>query len=79
VHRDCAARCLSGGIPPALLTADLDGSRRLILLLGEDGKPLRKAAYLQRVGQQVFIHGYLDQSNTFYYLRTNAASIAPLP
>ena len=79
VHRDCAARCLSGGIPPALATTDLDGSRRLILLLGEDGKPLLKADFLQRVGQPVSVHGRVSKSQGLFYLRTRAPNIVPLP
>jgi hypothetical protein len=32
VHRDCAARCIRGGIPPALLVRDANGQSRTILL-----------------------------------------------
>lgn len=32
VHRDCAVRCISGGIPPALLVRDAAGTTRTILL-----------------------------------------------
>ena len=31
VHRDCAARCISGGIPPAFLVRDAEGSRTMLL------------------------------------------------
>src|SRR6516162_2493587 len=34
VHRDCAARCISGGIPPIFVT--LDGERQFVLV-GPDG------------------------------------------
>ena len=33
VHRDCATRCISGGIPPMLVTADAT-----YLLVGTDGR-----------------------------------------
>lgn len=36
VHRDCAVRCISGGIPPALLVRDGKGNSRLVLLSGPD-------------------------------------------
>jgi len=42
VHRDCAARCLSGGIPPIFVTTDpvtTDG-REQFLLVGLDGRAL---------------------------------------
>jgi hypothetical protein len=79
VHRDCAARCLSGGIPPALITTSLDGSPRLVLLLGEDGKPLSKESFLKRVGQPVSLRGTVLKSQGLFYVRTNAARIVPLP
>jgi len=79
VHHDCAARCLSGGIPPALVTRDLDGGARLFLLLGEDGRPLPKPDFLQQVGQPVSIQGQAVESQGLYYLRTSASAIHPLP
>ena len=32
VHRDCAARCISGGIPPGFLVKDAAGKSRVLLL-----------------------------------------------
>ncbi len=32
VHRDCAARCISGGIPPAFLVRDAEGRLTTLLL-----------------------------------------------
>jgi hypothetical protein len=79
VHRDCAARCLSGGIPPGLATSDLDGTHRIVLLIGENGNPLPKSAYLARVGQPVSIHGRAWHSEGLYYLRAGAVGIVALP
>jgi hypothetical protein len=79
VHRDCAARCLSGGIPPALVTSDFGGTSLLFLLLGEDGRPLAKPDFLQRIGQPVSIQGQAFASRGLYYLRTNTSGIQPLP
>ena len=79
VHRDCAARCLSGGIPPALVTRDWDGVTRLFLLIGENGAPLPKADFLQRVGQPVSIQGHAFASEGLDYLRTTASGIQVLP
>jgi len=58
VHRDCAARCISGGIPPALLVRDRDGATRLLLLAGNSGRPLHEEI-LQFVAQPVEISGML--------------------
>jgi hypothetical protein len=40
VHRACAVRCLSGGVPPGLLIRDGSGNAVVALLTGEDGLPL---------------------------------------
>ncbi len=79
VHRDCAARCLSGGIPPALVTKDLDGSSRVVLLIGGDGHPLGKSAWQAVIGQPVSMRGRVKESQGLFYLQTSAADIVALP
>ncbi|MFN7983575.1 MAG: hypothetical protein U0Q11_17145 [Vicinamibacterales bacterium] len=37
-HRDCAALCLRGGIPPALSVTDADGGMSMMLIAGADGQ-----------------------------------------
>jgi hypothetical protein len=56
VHRDCAARCISGGIPPMLLTPNA-----LYLLVGADGRKLNQEL-LQMVGETVEVRGDVLQS-----------------
>lgn len=41
VHRACAVRCLSGGVPPGLLVRDRQGGAIVVLLTGAGGTPLR--------------------------------------
>jgi hypothetical protein len=79
VHRECAALCLKGGIPPALFTHELDGSPNIFLLIDPSGAPLPQSDYLQRVGQLVRIHGRASESNGFCYLRMNGDDIAAIP
>jgi hypothetical protein len=57
VHRDCAALCLSGGIPPLFATNDFRGAPAIFQLTNSNGKPLRAAAFLDRVGQPLRIKG----------------------
>jgi hypothetical protein len=57
VHRDCAVRCLSGGIPPVFATNDFKGSPAVLLLTGPNQKQLPKEAFLDRVAQPTQIHG----------------------
>jgi hypothetical protein len=41
VHRGCAVRCLSGGVPPGLLLRDASGEGRVVLINNPSGRPLR--------------------------------------
>jgi len=41
VHRACAVRCLSGGVPPGLLLRDTEVNGTVILLMGTAGTPLQ--------------------------------------
>jgi len=79
VHRDCATRCLSGGIPPAFVTNDLLGSPALFLLTDGNQGPLPKKAFLQWVDQPVRIRGQVLRSGDTLYLQTSAEAITPLP
>jgi hypothetical protein len=54
VHRDCAARCISGGIPPGFLVRDAEGKLHTMLLTGVTGKDI-----LDFVAEPVTISGDL--------------------
>lgn len=41
VHRACAIRSLSGGVPPGLLMRDQQGNAVVVMLTGADGQPMR--------------------------------------
>jgi hypothetical protein len=56
VHRDCAARCIGGGIPPAFLVRDANG-RSMTVLLGR-----WQRAQLDHVAEPVTIRGRLVRS-----------------
>jgi hypothetical protein len=55
VHRDCAARCLSGGIPPALLTS----TGEIVLLVNHNGKAFAQDALREFVDEVVVVRGEL--------------------
>ena len=61
VHKACAIRCISGGVPPALLVADSGGNTQAIILAGADGGPLAQTI-LGLVGEQVRVTGRLENS-----------------
>jgi hypothetical protein len=79
VHRDCAARCLSGGIPLALVTQDFRGKPAFLLLLNEQRKPLKRKYFLRIVGQPVTISGQVLKSGDTLYLVTDGYSTTELP
>ena len=58
VHRACAIRCISGGIPPALVAFDAHGARRMIVLTGRNGAPIGREL-LDVVGEPVSVRGEL--------------------
>jgi len=61
VHRDCAVRCISGGIPPALLVRNQTGEASLLLLQGSDGRQLNSEV-LDHVGEPLEIRGQVLRS-----------------
>ena len=56
VHRDCAVRCISGGIPPAFLLRDGGGSTATLLLANW------KRELLEHIAEPVTIRGRLSRS-----------------
>jgi len=56
VHRDCAVRCISGGIPPAFLVRDGGGSTATLLLANW------KRELLEHIAEPVTIRGRLSRS-----------------
>ena len=56
IHRSCATRCLSGGIPPVLVTTDLDGFHEYYVLTDSEGNKLG-AEFLSYVGKPSSISG----------------------
>jgi len=79
VHRDCAVRCLSGGIPPIFATNDFRGTPAILVLADFAGNPLPKQAILNLVAQPVRVHGRVLQSDGTLFLETEQTGILPLP
>lgn len=74
VHRSCAARCISGGVPPALLARDANGNRNIMVLLGSDGSAVNRQV-LDYVGEPVRISGALSRRGNLMILRIDPAQI----
>ena len=72
VHRECAARCISGGIPPAFVTAD-----GFYLLVGGDGRSVRHEV-LDWVGETIEVTGTVQRSGETLILRAEPGSFRRL-
>jgi hypothetical protein len=70
VHRDCAARCISGGLPPGFIVRDAAGQTHVLLLTGRDGRPLGHAI-LPFVGEPVEIAGEIVRSGPALILKAD--------
>jgi hypothetical protein len=70
-HRSCAARCLSGGIPPQLLVVSAEGASRLLVLADSTGGPLAPEAFLDRVGEPVTANGTVERRAGLLVLRVD--------
>lgn len=77
-HRECAALCLRGGIPPALFVRDLDGRSTLLLLENNSGEPIGAGA-VELAGTRVEITGTRGQRGEWPTLRSDPATWNPLP
>ena len=78
VHRDCAARCLSGGVPLLFATNDFRGEPAVLQLTDSDQKPLPKVAFLDRVGQPVRVKGTVVENGDTLIFEIDPVGITPL-
>lgn len=67
IHRGCAIRCLSGGVPPGLRVTDAQGHEALFLLAGQPGKALD--IDVQLAGVTVEVTGTVELDGNIAVLR----------
>lgn len=70
VHRDCAVRCISGGVPAALRVRNWGGATRILMLVGADGGKLGPEL-LSYVGEPLLVRGRVKQSAGSYVLEVS--------
>ena len=73
-HRDCAIRCISGGIPPVLVVKNEKGEAQYFLLTGQNGEPINQEV-LPFVGLPVSIKGQLEKMADWYVLKVTPTDI----
>lgn len=69
VHRDCAVRCISGGIPPAFLIRHPRGGSSVLLLVGSDGRSLHREV-LHWVGEPLKLTGRVIRAGDTLVVKT---------
>ncbi len=78
VHRDCAVRCLSGGIPPTFVTNNYNGSAANFLLVDPDRQKLSKELFLSLAGRPIKVHGKVVRSGDDLYFLVEPGAISIL-
>lgn len=73
VHRACAVRCLSGGVPAGLLVRREDGQAVVVLLVGEGKEVPWKVSW---AGREIRVRGRLERRDTTWVLRTDEAVLS---
>jgi hypothetical protein len=76
-HRDCAIRCISGGIPPVFAVKNQKGETNYMLLTDESGNAINDKI-LQYVGIPVRLKGNLDQIEEWFIVKVNPTDIQEL-
>jgi hypothetical protein len=78
VHRDCAARCLGGGIPVLFATNNFRGQPAVLQLTDLNQERLPKAAFLDQVGQLVRIKGAVVENGDTLIFKIDPSGVSEL-
>jgi hypothetical protein len=68
VHRECAVRCISGGVPPMLIARDAAGNKIALQLVSASGAPVNQDV-LELVAEPVEITGQVVRAGEQLLLR----------
>jgi len=71
VHRDCASRCISGGVPPMFITNAGDQ----FLLVGPDEKAFQRDALRSFIAESITLQGELLKRGDSKYLKIDPAGL----
>ncbi|MDT0558996.1 hypothetical protein RM697_10075 [Ichthyenterobacterium sp. W332] len=74
IHRSCAVRCISGGIPPVLATSDNNNISEYYLLTDLNGNPINEAV-LPFIGKPSEIKGIVERQEDWYILKIDPKDI----
>ena len=74
IHKSCAVRCISGGIPPVFKTTTFQNEIEYFILLGENGEKINHKI-LNKIAEKVKISGKATFTNGWNYLYVKPESI----
>ena len=77
IHRSCAVRCISGGIPPVFATSDENNISEYYLITDEQGKAIHKDI-LAFIGKPSKIKGVVEKIDDWYLLKVNIKNVTIL-
>ena len=77
IHRSCAIRCISGGIPPVLATTDENNMSQYFLLTDLKGDPINNDI-LSYIGKPSKIKGIVEKMEDWYVMKINVSDILEL-
>ncbi len=69
-HRECAVRCISGGIPPLFIARDAQGNELKLLLTDAQGAPVNQAV-LEMVAEPIEISGRVVREGAQLYFQAD--------
>ncbi|GAA4885840.1 hypothetical protein GCM10023311_05810 [Flaviramulus aquimarinus] len=77
IHRSCAVRCISGGIPPVLATTDNNNMSQYFLLTDLKGNAINNDI-LSYIGKPSELKGIVENMEDWYILKINIEDISIL-
>ena len=75
IHRSCAVRCVSGGIPPVLATTYQNNISEYYLITDLEGHPINKAV-LPFIGKPARIKGVVERFEDWYLFKIDPENIS---
>ena len=74
IHRSCAVRCISGGIPPVLATTDNNAIAQYFLLTDLNGKAINDAI-LPFIGKPSQVTGVVEKMEDWHVMKIDVSGI----
>lgn len=74
IHRSCAVRCISGGIPPVLATTDNNKMTDYFLITDLNGRPINQAV-IPYIGKPSEVSGIVEKMEDWYLIKIDPSNI----